>query len=64
MCETNAYILKNGEEELIMENVALLRPKKGALHLRDLFGKEKTVSGEIEEIRFLDRKILINSERN
>jgi predicted RNA-binding protein len=59
MCETNAYVLKNGEEELIMENVALLRPKKGGLQLQDLFGQEKTVSGKIEEIRFLDRKILI-----
>ena len=59
MCETNAYLLENGDEKLIMENVALVRRKNGTLELRDLFGKEKTVSGEIKEIQFLDRKILI-----
>jgi predicted RNA-binding protein len=59
MCETNAYLLENGDERLIMENVAFVRRKNGILELRDLFGEEKTVSGEIKEIQFLDRKILI-----
>ncbi len=59
MCETNAYLLEDGDERLIMENVAFLRRKNGILELRDLFGEEKTVSGEIKEVQFLDRKILI-----
>jgi len=59
MCETNAYLLEDGDEKLIMENVAFVRRKNGILELRDLFGEEKTVSGEIKEIQFLDRKILI-----
>jgi predicted RNA-binding protein len=59
MCETNAYLLEDGDERLIMENVAFVRRKNGILELRDLFGEEKTVSGEIKEIQFLDRKILI-----
>jgi uncharacterized protein (DUF4213/DUF364 family)/predicted RNA-binding protein len=59
MCETNAYLLEDGDERLIMENVAFVRRKNGILELRGLFGEEKTVSGEIKEIQFLDRKILI-----
>jgi predicted RNA-binding protein len=59
MCETNAYLLRNGDETLIMENVAFLRQKGGTLELRDLFGEERIVSGELKEIQFLDRKILI-----
>ena len=59
MCETNAYLLEDGDERLIMENVAFVRRKNGILELRDLFGEEKTVSGEIKEVQFLDRKILI-----
>lgn len=59
MCETNVYLLREGKEELIMENVALLRPKNGKLALRDIFGEEKTVSGKIKEIQFTGHKILI-----
>jgi predicted RNA-binding protein len=59
MCETNAYLLEDGDERLIMENVAFVRRKNRILELRDLFGEEKTVSGEIKEVQFLDRKILI-----
>jgi predicted RNA-binding protein len=59
MCETSAYLLRDGEEELIMEDVALVRPKDGELELKDIFGEGKIVSGNIKEIQFLDRKILI-----
>lgn len=59
MCETNAYLIKNGNEELIMEDVALARPKDGKLELKDIFGEEKIVSGNIREIQFLGHKMLI-----
>ena len=59
MCETNAYLLRDGDEKLIMEDVAFVRPKGGKLELKDIFGEEKTVSGNIKEIQFLGHKILI-----
>ncbi|MBW2056500.1 MAG: CooT family nickel-binding protein [Deltaproteobacteria bacterium] len=59
MCETNAYLVKEGNEELIMEDVALARPKDGKLELKDIFGEEKIVPGNIKEIQFLSHKMLI-----
>lgn len=59
MCETNAYLIRDGKEDLIMEDVASVRPTDGKLELKDIFGAEKTVSGNIKEIRFLDGRILI-----
>ena len=59
MCETNAYRVRNGDEELIMEDVALARPKDGKLELKDVFGEERIVLGTIKEIQFLGHKILI-----
>jgi predicted RNA-binding protein len=59
MCETNAYMVKDGREELIMEDVAFAHPKDGRLELKDIFGREKTVWGSIREVQFLDHKILI-----
>ena len=59
MCETHAYVVRGGREELIMEDVVFARPREGNLELRDIFGAEKTVSGKIKEIQFLGHKILI-----
>jgi predicted RNA-binding protein len=59
MCETNAYVIKKGKEELIMEDVAFARPKDGKLELKDIFGEERTILGKIKEIQFLGHKILI-----
>ncbi len=59
MCETNAYLVKDDKEELIMEDVAFVRPKDGELTLKDILGEEKTVLGIIKEIQFLGHKILI-----
>jgi len=59
MCETHAYVVRGGREELIMEDVVFARPTEGKLELRDIFGAEKIVSGRIKEIQFLGHKILI-----
>lgn len=59
MCDTNAYIYKDGEEELYLENVDLLRPEDGTVYLRNLFGEEKVFEGSIKEIRLLKHKVLL-----
>jgi len=59
MCETNAYVVRGGKEELIMEDVALARPKDRGLELKDIFGEQKIVPGKIKEIQFTGHKIVI-----
>ncbi|MGC8604379.1 MAG: CooT family nickel-binding protein, partial [Desulfomonilaceae bacterium] len=39
MCESNAYILRNDREELIMESVGSLIPTDGKIALRSIFGE-------------------------
>jgi predicted RNA-binding protein len=59
MCEANAYIIRNGREEPIMENVDILQPEGDTLRLTSLFGEEKTVAGKIKSINLVDHKIII-----
>ena len=59
MCEANAYIIRNGREEPIMENVDVLQPEGDTLRLTSLFGEEKTVAGKIKSINLVDHKIII-----
>jgi predicted RNA-binding protein len=62
MCETNAYILKDDKEELLMDSVILLRPEDGKIYLRGLLGKELYVEADIQEINFLDHRMVLKGK--
>ena len=62
MCDTNAYIDKDGNEELYLENVNLIRPEDGKIYLKNLFGEEKTFKGSIKEISLNDHKVLLRTD--
>ena len=59
MCEANVYVLRDGREERILENVDLLEPLEGKIRLVSLFGEEKIVSGRIKSVNLVDHKIVI-----
>lgn len=63
MCEANAYIYKNGKEELYLENVDLLRPEEGKIVLKNLFGEQKVFDGDIKEISLLKHKIVLEKKQ-
>ncbi len=62
MCEANAYILKDGKEELFLENVDVMKPEEGKIFLKNLFGEQKVFEGEIKEISLLRRKIILGEK--
>jgi predicted RNA-binding protein len=62
MCEANAYIYKDGTEELYLENVDVMRPEEGKIVLKNLFGEQKVFEGEIKEISLLRHKILLEKK--
>jgi predicted RNA-binding protein len=59
MCEANAYVFKDGKEELYLENVDLLIPEGSRIYLRNLFGEQKTFEGHLKEISLLKHKIVL-----
>ena len=63
MCEANAYIYKNGKEELYLENVDLLRPEEGKILLKNLFGEQKVFDGDIKEISLLKHRIVLEKKQ-
>ena len=59
MCESNAYLIKDGKEELIMELVDILEPvEKEEYRLVDIFGAQKTIKARIKGMNLLNHKIL------
>lgn len=61
MCEANAYVYRDGKEELYLENVDTLVPEGDTIFLRNLFGEQKTFEGRLREISLLKHKILLES---
>ena len=65
MCESNVYLKKGDEEELIMEDVSLIAPlPDGRLQIQNILGEEKEVSATIEVIDLMDHKILLKPVGN
>ncbi len=62
MCEANAYIEKDGKEELYMENVDVLKPEQGKVYMKNLFGEQKSFEGSIKEISLIKHKIILKKE--
>jgi predicted RNA-binding protein len=59
MCEANAYVFRDGKEELYLENVDIMKPEEGKIFLKNLFGEQKIFEGEIKEVSLLRHKIVL-----
>lgn len=59
MCESNVYVREGEDERLIMEDAVLLENDDGRIKVVDILGDQKELEGEVEEITFLDHRIII-----
>ncbi len=59
MCEASVYLVKGGREELVLEDVAILRPERDELYLQNLFGEQKRMKARIKEMNLIDHKIVL-----
>lgn len=61
MCESNAYLINQGKEEEIMQDVQFLDIDGDDLVLRNLFGIEKRLRARVRAINFARHKILLEA---
>ena len=59
MCQSTAYILKDGKKEEIMADIATIVPEGRKLRLVSLFGEEKVVEASIQKINLLGHEIIL-----
>jgi predicted RNA-binding protein len=59
MCEANAYWNRENKEELIMEDIMILRPEEGEIYLQNIFGEQKRVKARIKEMNLVDHRIIL-----
>jgi len=59
MCEANVYLLRDGKEELIFENVDVIEPQGEKIYLRNLFGDQKVLNARLKTTSLVDHKIIL-----
>ena len=64
MCQTAVYLVHEGKEELVLQDVVNITPEGATLKLVNLFGEEKVVEGRIRQIDLLSHRITIQATRD
>lgn len=60
MCDLKAYGKKDGREELLLEAVNQIRSEAGEVVLRNLFGEERRVRGEVREVSLVKQRVIVD----
>ena len=59
MCEAAAYIIRNGQEELFLEDVDLIEPEGENLRLVSIFGEQKIIKATIQSLNLVSHKVIL-----
>ena len=62
MCDVKVYVSRKGKEELLLEAVNHLRVEQGEVTVRNLFGEEKKVRGEVREVSLVKNRVIVDQE--
>ena len=63
MCLSKVYLEKNGDKELLLEEVASVTIEGGQLQFKTLFGEQKTVKAGIRQIDFMTHSIFLENSK-
>ena len=59
MCQSNAYLLDGGREELVLEDVALVEVGRDLVKMRKLFGEPVSLRARIREVDLTKNRIVL-----
>ena len=62
VCDVKVYVARNGKEELLLEAVNHLRVEQGEVTVRNLFGEEKKVRGEVREVSLVKNRVIVDQQ--
>lgn len=61
MCEASAYLIKQGEETLLLESVDIVEPlEEGGYILKNIFGDQVILKAKIQKMELVNHKILFS----
>lgn len=61
MCQSSAYLKKDGKEDLIMEDVDYFETSDEGISLVNIFGEQKNIKARVKYLYLVDHKIVLES---
>lgn len=61
MCEAHAFILKNGEEEKVLESVDVVELEGDEVKLVSIFGEQKTLKARLKLYDIPEARLYLKS---
>jgi len=62
LCESNVYVRDDEGDRLVMEDAVLLEQDGGKVKITDILGEEKELEGDVEEVTFLEHRIVVREQ--
>lgn len=62
MCESTAYVLTDGREEMFFEDIETLEVNGEEIRMMSVFGEEKTIRAKPIRFSLVEHKILLQPE--
>jgi len=59
MCEAAAYLLEDGKERLLLEDVDAFEPEGDEVTLRSIFGEQVRVKGKLKSFSLVNHRIIL-----
>ena len=59
MCEATAYIMKNGQEELLLADVDIVEPEGDGLRLVNILGEQRVVKAVIHSLNLVNHRVIL-----
>jgi predicted RNA-binding protein len=64
MCEAHAYILRNGKEVKLLDNVDQVEVEGDEIKMVNIFGEQKILKARIRSYNNTESKIVLESAEN
>lgn len=58
MCDVNVFVVKDGVEEKVLENVDLIEEVADGMRMVNLFGEERTIKAKLVRFDNSDKRML------
>lgn len=59
MCESSAILIKDGNEDVLLDSVDSFESDGDLIKFQNIFGEEKKIRGRIKSISLIEHKIFI-----
>jgi len=61
MCESAVYIIKDNQEQLVLESVENLEVNGDQIWLENIFGEKKELKAKVRSFKMNDHKIILQA---